>query len=62
MVNCDKIFSDENVNRQEPKNRSGADSVHGYFERFSVNSVPESSIIPLPMHKILLLNYEEDIT
>ena len=35
---------------------------HGYFERFQVNSVPESLIAPLPIHRMLLLNYEEDIT
>ena len=35
---------------------------HGHFELFDVNSVPESLLVPLPIHKILLLNYDEDIT
>ena len=34
---------------------------HGHFELFDVNSVPESLVVPLPIHKILLLNCEEDI-
>ena len=35
---------------------------HGYFERFQVHSVPESLILPSTIYKILVLNYEEDIT
>ena len=35
---------------------------YGYFERFLGNSVPESLTVPLPIHKIHPLNYEEVIT